>query len=97
MAVLHSLVTRQWLGPQAWWRPLREALASGLGLGGVCLAWPAVVWLLVFLCFGARWSCRECSSLFVTVVSLIFMFSLWCVGCVEREPLCGSDFYVFLY
>ena len=56
VAVLRSLVARRRLGPRARWRPLRRALASGLGLGDVSLAWPAVVQLLVFICSGMRWS-----------------------------------------
>ena len=42
--------------PGLQWRPLRGALTSGLGLGGVSLAWPAVVQLLVFVYSGMWWS-----------------------------------------
>ena len=33
--MLRSLIARRRLGPRTRWRPLREALASGLGLGDV--------------------------------------------------------------
>ena len=38
VAVLRSLVAWRRFGPRARWRPLRRALASGLGLGGVSFA-----------------------------------------------------------
>ena len=57
------------------------------------LAWPAVAQLLVFIYSGIQWSWfsftlayngvgREYSSLFIVVVDLFFVFSLWCVGWV---------------
>ena len=49
-----------------------------VGLGGVSLAWPAVVRLLVFIYSGVQWSWHECSSLFVVVIGLFFVFS--CFG-----------------
>ena len=55
-AVFRSLVARRRFGPRAQWRPLREALAGWLRLSGVSLAWPAVVWLLAFVCSGIQWS-----------------------------------------
>ena len=54
LAVLRSLIARRRFGPRARWRSLRKALAGGLGLGGVSLAWPAVVRLLVFVCSGMQ-------------------------------------------
>ena len=56
VAVLHSLIARRRFGPRARWRPLRETLASGLGLGGLSLAWSAVVQLLAFIYSGVQWN-----------------------------------------
>ena len=49
MAMLHSVIARQRLGPQTQRRTLRKILTSGLGLDDIPLAWPAVVELLVFI------------------------------------------------
>ena len=56
VAVLQSLIARRRFGSRARWRPLRGALTSGLGLGGVSLAWPAVVQLLVFIYSDMQWN-----------------------------------------
>ena len=54
------------------------------------LAWPALVRLLVFVCYGVRWGWP---SLFVVVVDLIFVFLLWCVGWVGG--LCAGRVFVY--
>ena len=71
MAVLRTLVARRRFGPQTPWRPLRGTLASGLGLGNVSLAWPAVARLLAYSRI-----CHEYSSLFIIVINLILVFAL---------------------
>ena len=73
----------------------RKAFAGGLGLGGVSLAWPAVVQLWVFSLAYSRIS-HECSSLFIIVINLIFVFSLCCINWV-RGLCVEPNFYVFLY
>ena len=77
---MSSLDARRRFGPRARWRPLCETLTSGLGLGNMSLAWPAVVQLLVFICSGTHWNCCGCSSLLIMVINLICMFWLWCIG-----------------
>ena len=39
---------------------------------------------------------RGCSSLFVVVVGLVFVFSLWCFGWV-RGPCAGRVFFFFFF
>ena len=46
------------------------------------LAWPAVVQLLVFITLPYCRISHEFSSLFIIVINLIFMFSLWCTDWV---------------
>ena len=82
MTVLRSLVARRRFGPRTRWQPLLGTLASGLGLGGVSLAWSAVVRLLVFLCDGMHWSWPWVLVFVYSVIGLVFMFSLWCVDWV---------------
>ena len=60
VAVLRSLIARRRFGPRARWRPLRGILTSGVGLDNLA-------------CSGVG---QECSSLFIIVIGLVFMFSL---------------------
>ena len=88
MAMLHSLIARRRFGPQTQWRSLRKTLTSGLGLDDWSLAWPAVVQLFVFICSVIHTISYEYYSLFIIVMNLIFMFSLWCidwVGCLYAK------------
>ena len=54
--------------------PLLKSLTSGFGLNDTCLAWPTVVQLLVFISLTYNRISHECSSLFILVINLIFMF-----------------------
>ena len=49
---------------------------------GQTKACPAVVQLLVFIYSGYSRISHEYSSLFIIVIGLIFMFSLWCIDWV---------------
>ena len=83
MAMLHSLIARRRFGPQTQWRPLRKILTSGLELDDMSLAWPAVVHYWFSFTLAYRIISHEYSSLFIIVINLIFMFSLWCIDGVE--------------
>ena len=93
MAVLHSLIARRRFGPQTQWRPLRKTLTSGLGLDDMSLAWLAVVQLLVFIYSGYSRISHEYSSLFIIVITLIFMFSPWCIDWVGN--LYGNRIFMY--
>ena len=62
-------------------RSLRKTLTSGLGLDDMSLAWPAVVhfWFSFTLAYSRI---SHYSSLFIIVINLIFIFSLWCIDWV---------------
>ena len=82
MAMLHSLIARRRFGPQTQWRPLRKTLTSGLGLDDMSLVWPP--WFNYWFSFTLVYSriSHEYSSLFIIVINLIFLFSLWCIDWV---------------
>ena len=77
-----SLIARRRFRPQTQWRPLHKTLTSGLGLDDMSLAWPVVVQLFVFIYFKCSRISHEYSSLFIVVINLIFIFSLWCIDWV---------------
>ena len=64
------------------WRPLRKTLTSGLGLT-ICL-WLGPPWFNYWFSYTLAYSTisHEYSSLFIIVINLIFMFSLWCIDWV---------------
>ena len=76
MAMLHSLIAQQPFGYQ--WRPLLKTLTSGLGLDDLSFAWPTVVQLLVFI-YSVTQQNKPRVLVFIIVMNLIFMFSLWCI------------------
>ena len=82
MAMLHSLIARQRFGPQTQWRPLRKTLTSGWGFT-ICL-WLGPPWFNYWFSFTLAYTriSHEYSSLFIIVINLIFMFSLWCIDWV---------------
>ena len=82
MAMLHSLIARRRFGPQTQWRPLRKTLTIGWGLT-ICL-WLGPPWFNYWFSFTLAYNriSHEYSSLFIIVINLIFMFSLWCIDWV---------------
>ena len=82
MAILHSLIARRWFGPQTQWRSLRKTLTSGFGLS-ICL-WLGPPWFNYWFLFTLAYSriSHEYSPLFIIVINLNFMFSLWCIDWV---------------
>ena len=82
MAMLHSLIVRRRFGPHTQCRPLRKTLTSDMGLT-ICL-WLGPPWFNYLFLFTLAYSriSHEYMSLFLTVINLIFMFSLWCIDWV---------------
>ena len=93
MAMLHSLIARRRFGPQTQWRSLRKTLV-GWGLT-ICL-WLGPPWFNYWFSFTLAYNriSHEYSSLFIIMITLIFMFSLWCIDWVgslyANQILCVS-------
>ena len=50
---------------------------------------------VAFVCSGTLWGFHECLSLFVVMIGLLFVFSLWCLA--ELGAFLRAGFCVFLY
>ena len=74
-------------------KPDQRSILARAGLGDlVCVRWSHTQ---LFSTLAHRRIFHESSSLFIIVINLILMFSLWCIDC--WEPLSEPNFYVFLY
>ena len=95
VALLHSLVARRRFVPRAGSRPLRKALASGLGLGdlsGLARRGSTVGFHLLCCAVGLAVGGRLCFKWW-WVMFLCFRLD----ALAELWPLCGPSFCVFMY
>ena len=77
-------IARRRFGPQTQWRPLHRTLTNGLWLDDMICLWLCPLWFNYWFSFTLAHSriSHEYSSLFIVVINLIFMFSLWCIDCL---------------
>ena len=79
-ALLH-LIARRRFGPQTQWRPLRKSLTSGWGM--IIYLWLGPPWFNYWFSFTLAYSrISHEYSLFIIMINLILMFSLWCIDWV---------------